>query len=69
MPTLAVISRKDLDYTLKLLETEVGPRHYWLHNKIGGANWTLDNHKDGYHLQINDQSKAIWILLKLQNNA
>ena len=69
MTQIAVIDKQNLRSTLKLLEQEVGPRRYWLHNKIGGVKWSMENQKDGYHLRIDDQSTAIWILLKLRTNA
>lgn len=51
---------------ISMLEKEVGPRQYYLHNSCGGKDWKLSlsfpNHK--FTLEVNDKT-AVWLSLKL----
>jgi hypothetical protein len=54
----------------KLLAETIGPRKYWLHDKIGGEGWSIDTVNkpvySGYRISIKDPVQATFIRLKLR---
>ena len=54
----------------KLLTETIGPRKYWLHDKIGGEGWSIVTVTKplyfGYRISIKDPVLATFIRLKLQ---
>ena len=42
----------------------IGPQKYYIHNKIGGKDWTAKKEDKGWKLQINDSKIALIAMLK-----
>lgn len=57
-----------IDNILKVLQKHIGPKRYWIHNRIGGIGWNLDTTHGKIRLQIADPAVAVWVLLKLNQN-
>lgn len=51
---------------LGFLEREVGPRSYWLHNRIGGTGWLVDINHGQIQVTIDDDKMATFLILKLK---
>ena len=51
---------------LQELEEHFGEQRYYLHNKIGGINWSISRKDNGYELSIPNQSEpfASYLILK-----
>jgi hypothetical protein len=60
--------KTNLQTVLRLLETDISPRRYWLHNKIGGTDWVVNLNHGKIHLSMENDAKAVWVLLKLDQN-
>lgn len=58
----------NLQKTLHFMETNVGPRKFWIHNKIGGIGWTVNINHGKIRVSIEDNATATWILLKFNQN-
>lgn len=52
---------------LGFLEREVGPRSYWLHNRIGGTGWSVDINNGRIQVTIDDDKMATFLILKLKH--
>lgn len=50
---------------LKLLQQEIGPRRYYLHNQIGGVGWSIRLNQGFNTVIIDNDQLATVILLKL----
>jgi hypothetical protein len=54
----------------KLLAETIGPRKYWLHDKIGGEGWSIEAIDQplysGYRISIKNPALATFIKLKLR---
>lgn len=46
----------------------IGPRRYYLHNKIGGEGWRIMRTSLGVLLCIEDDKKALMAMLTLSGN-
>jgi hypothetical protein len=53
----------------KLLAETIGPRKYWLHDKLGGEGWSIEAIEPlytSYRISIEDPVQATFIKLKLR---
>jgi hypothetical protein len=57
------------DQVIDDLETELGPKRYHLHNKVGGVNWAVACSKSGrIEIQLPNQSESYMSYLLLKYN-
>jgi hypothetical protein len=54
----------------KLLAETIGPRKYWLHDKLGGEGWSIEATNkllySSYRISIKDPALATFVILKLK---
>jgi hypothetical protein len=46
----------------------IGPKLFYLHNKIGGQGWIIKRDGSRHTLTIEDEKKAIFAILQLSDN-
>jgi hypothetical protein len=46
----------------------IGPRLFYIHNRIGGEGWIIKKQGMGHTLTIVDEKKAIFAILQLSDN-
>ncbi len=42
----------------------IGPRLFYLHNRIGGTGWVIDRHKEKIILRVQDKNQYLMALIK-----
>lgn len=50
---------------IALCEQYVGPREYYLHNRVGGSGWEVKRGVGKIHVKIQNEALATFIKLKL----
>lgn len=45
----------------------IGPRSYWLHNKVGGRGWELKLEQGRWNLRLEDDKQATMAILKFSD--
>ena len=58
--------KSNLIKTVSLLEQTVGPRQYWLHNRVGSTNWEVRVDGGETVVRVNDAKMLTFLLLKLK---
>lgn len=58
------LNKVSLSEAVRVLE-QISPRKYWLHNRVGGQDWTVTFGKN-ISVEIQDPKMATWALLKLK---
>jgi hypothetical protein len=54
---------------IECCEQYIGPRQYWLHNRVGGNGWEVSHSSAGgfrANLKVDDEAIATFITLKLK---
>jgi hypothetical protein len=46
----------------------IGPRLFYIHNKVGGQGWIIKRIESGYSLTIEDKGKSLFAILQLSDN-
>jgi hypothetical protein len=46
----------------------IGPRLFYIHNRVGGEGWIIKKQDLGYTLTIHDDKKALFAILQLSDN-
>lgn len=52
--------------TVSILEQTVGPRRYWLHNRVGGTNWEVQVAGGKTFVKVKDAKMLSFLLLKFK---
>lgn len=64
---MKILPVKNLTKTEDWCSKIIGPRTYWLHNKLGGAGWRIINRGSGWELELQDEKQALLAILKFSD--
>lgn len=68
---MATFKVNNYNVAVEYCSKNIGPRRYWLHNKLGGEGWSITrtyyDNKTPARLTIEDEKKALLAMLALSD--